>query len=94
MIVRIVKMSFKEDEIVNFLIVFKKQKEFISSFEGCTHLDLLRDKNNSNIFFTYSYWKDEKYLAIYKQSDFFKNIWSKVKLMFNEKPMAWSLEKV
>ena len=93
MITRIVKMSFKEDKVLDFLKVFEKQKEFIASFEGCTHLELLRDKNKPNSFFTYSHWKDEKYLELYRHSDFFKTIWSNVKLMFDEKPMAWSLEK-
>ena len=94
MIVRIVKMSFKDNEIENFLKVFQKQKEFISSFEGCTHLELLRDKNNTNTFFTYSHWKDESYLELYRKSDFFKNIWSNVKKMFNDKPLAWSLQSI
>ncbi len=86
-------MSFKEDKIENFLKTFEKQKEFIASFEGCTHLELLRDKNKKNTFFTYSHWQNENALELYRQSDFFKNIWSGVKLMFDEKPFAWSLEK-
>lgn len=94
MIVRIVKMTFKADEIDNFLEIFEKQKAFIANFEGCSHLELLRDKNNSTTFFTYSYWQDETYLDKYRQSDFFRNIWSTVKLKFDDKPMAWSLERL
>lgn len=86
-------MSFKEDKIEEFLYVFKNQKEFIASFEGCTHLELLKDKNNPSIFFTYSYWEDESFLELYRKSDFFKNIWSSVKVMFDDKPLAWSLNK-
>lgn len=94
MIVRIVKMTFKADEIDNFLELFEKQKAFIANFEGCSHLELLRDKNNSTTFFTYSYWQDETYLDKYRQSNFFRNIWSTVKLKFDDKPMAWSLERL
>jgi len=93
MIVRIVKMSFREEEIDSFIETFKLQKEFIADFEGCTHVELLRDKKQSNMFFTYSYWNDESYLELYRKSDFFVKIWSKVKLKFNAKPQAWSLER-
>lgn len=86
-------MTFKPEEIKSFLLVFEKQKEFIAGFEGCTHLELLNDKNNPNIYFTYSHWKDEYYLELYRESDFFRNIWSDVKLKFASKPEAWSLEK-
>tara|TARA_B110000908_G_C10117693_1_gene386133 strand:- start:286 stop:570 length:285 start_codon:yes stop_codon:yes gene_type:complete len=93
MITRIVKMTFKSQEIESFLAVFKKQKAFIASFDGCTHLELLRDKTNPNQFFTYSHWQDESYLELYRKSDFFRNIWSTVKLKFDGKPEAWSLER-
>jgi autoinducer 2-degrading protein len=93
MIIRIVKMSFNEDEIENFLQIFELQKTFIASFEGCSHLSLLKDKNAENVYFTYSYWEDEAALERYRNSEFFRNIWKEVKLKFNKEPEAWSLEK-
>ena len=93
MIVRIVKLTFKEEEVDSFLEIFQKQKEFIAGFEGCSKLELLRDKNQTNIFFTHSHWDDEAALERYRASDFFKDIWSGVKKKFNDKPLAWSLEK-
>ena len=93
MIVRIVKLTFKHEEISNFLDIFEQQKKFIAGFKGCSHISLLRDKTHSNLFFTYSHWKDEKALELYRESDFFQKIWSKVKLKFADKPQAWSLEK-
>ena len=94
MIVRIVKMSFAEDHIDTFLENFHSQKESIRHFEGCQLLELYRDKNYSNIFFTYSYWKTEDDLEHYRHSDLFKNIWAKTKPLFNAKPEAWSVDKV
>ncbi|MGB1019033.1 MAG: putative quinol monooxygenase [Chitinophagales bacterium] len=91
MITRIVKMHFRADEIESFLATFEKQKEFIAGFEGCSHLELLQDKNDNCHFFTYSHWKDESYLELYRKSDFFRGIWSVVKLKFDKKPEAWSL---
>ena len=93
MIVRIVKLTFKIEEVPIFLEIFEKQKKFIAGFEGCTHLTLLRDKKQANVYFTYSHWKNEAALEKYRESDFFKEIWSGVKLLFNDKPEAWSLEK-
>lgn len=93
MITRIVKMHFRADEIESFLEVFEKQKQFIAGFDGCTHVELLQDKNDKCQFFTYSHWKHENALELYRESDFFRNIWSGVKLKFDRKPEAWSLDK-
>ena len=94
MFIRIVKMSFNEDKIEQFLGNFKEHKEQIRHFKGCSLLELYRDRNNSNVFFTYSYWKTELDLEAYRQSDLFKNVWSKTKLMFNDAPQAWSVDKI
>lgn len=89
-----VKMSFHEKYINDFLINFEAHKTQIRNFKGCRFLELYRDKKNRNIFFTYSYWDSEKALDIYRESELFKNIWSKTKTMFNTKPEAWSLDKI
>lgn len=94
MLVRIVKMGFKEDKIAEFLKNFDGNKSEIRSFEGCEFLELYRDKDNTNRFFTYSYWKDEEALENYRNSQLFKDVWAKTKILFNEKPEAWSLDKV
>lgn len=93
MIIRIVRLTFKLEEINTFLEIFEQQKKFIADFEGCSHLTLLRDKELANVFFTYSHWKNEEALELYRKSDFFINIWSKVRLLFDDKPQAWTLEK-
>lgn len=94
MLVRIVKMEFKKEFIEAFLINFNENKEHIRNFKGCKFLELYRDKNNANIFFTYSYWNSETDLETYRQSDLFKNVWSKTKPLFNAKPEAWSVNKI
>lgn len=94
MFVRIVKMSFNEDKIDQFLDNFHQNKEKIRNFEGCLKLELYRDKKDKNIFFTYSYWNSEQDLENYRNSGLFKNVWAKTKLLFNKKPQAWSLDKI
>ena len=59
MFVRIVKMSFSEENIPEFLANFETKKQYIRNFDGCLFLELYRDKHNTNIFFTYSYWNTE-----------------------------------
>lgn len=94
MFVRIVKMGFDPSKVETFLKNFEANKAHIRAFDGCEFLELYRDKHNPNIFFTYSYWKDEKALENYRQSDLFKSIWAKTKPLFNTKPEAWSVDKI
>ena len=93
MFVRIVKMSFEADKIDLFLANFNENKENIRKSKGCELLELYRDKTNSNVFFTYSYWETENDLENYRNSELFKKVWSKTKILFNDKPQAWSVDK-
>lgn len=94
MFVRIVKMSFDKNKIDEFLNNFHQVKEKIRAFEGCQFLELYQDKENTNIFFTYSYWNTEQDLNNYRKSNLFINVWSKTKTLFNAKPEAWSVNKI
>ena len=94
MLVRIVKMSFSEVYIEEFLTNFDLIKERIRNFKGCSNLELYRDKNHPNIFFTYSYWDSEADLENYRHSNLFKEVWANTKTFFNDKPQAWSVDKV
>jgi heme-degrading monooxygenase HmoA len=94
MFIRIVKLSFHEENIPAFLENFKIIKERIRSAPGNRLLELYQDKNNKNIFFTYSYWETEQDLENYRTSDFFSEVWSFTKKLFNDKPQAWSVDKL
>ena len=94
MLVRIVKLSLEPSKIEEFLSNFESQKEHIRGFSGCEFLELYRDKHNTNVFFTYSYWQTETDLENYRHSNLFKGIWAKTKPMFNGKPEAWSVDKL
>lgn len=94
MFVRIVKMSFDNTKIEAFLNDFHQIKDKIRAFKGCQFLELYQDKENTNIFFTYSYWNTEQDLNNYRKSDLFINVWAKTKTLFNAKPEAWSVNKL
>ena len=94
MFVRIVKMNFKEDKIDDFINNFNNNKDKIRNTRGCKLLELYRDKTNPTVFFTYSYWDTELDLENYRNSQLFKNVWDITKLLFKDKPEAWSVDKV
>ena len=74
--------------------IFKTNKDIITTFDGCHSVELLRDINTQNIFFTYSTWDSENSLNRYRESNTFKDIWSKTKPLFSNKAKAWSLEEI
>ncbi len=92
--VRIVKMEFQPEKITEFITNFKSVKEKIRHTKGCLLLEMYRDKTNPNIFFTYSYWRNETDLENYRKSDLFQSVWAKTKPLFNAKPLAWSVDKI
>lgn len=87
-------MSFEPSKIDAFLANFEAKKHHIRNFDGCEFLELYRDKNNPNLFFTYSYWNDENDLERYRNSALFKEVWAETKVLFNDRPEAWSVDKV
>lgn len=94
MIVRIVQMNFRSDEVEQFVTLFQERKETIKKFKGCIHLELLQDCDNPTIFFTYSHWESVEDLDKYRFSEFFKETWTLTKALFTEKARAQSLKSI
>ena len=94
MLIRIVRMTFREDKVEEFLEIFNRSKYQIRAFEGCLHLEFLRDKNAPNIMLTYSHWASEQHLNTYRDSLLFKTTWAATKALFADKPMAFSSEQM
>ena len=94
MIRRIVKMTFENSKIPDFLESFNKNRVAIRNFQGCQHLELWRDVKEENVFFTYSIWESEEDLNAYRHSELFQGVWKLTKSMFSEKASAWSMNKV
>jgi len=92
MIKRIVRMSFHEEKVPQFLDIFNQSKEKIANFEGCLALNLYQDVTQKNVFYTVSWWENEKSLENYRNSDLFYTTWQKTKVLFNDKPLAFSLQ--
>jgi len=95
MLVRIVKMEFKPEEVANFIQLFEERKEKIRSFPGCNYLELLQGTDaNTTVFMTYSYWDSEDDLNNYRYSDYFAETWKLTKAMFSKRAEALSTQKL
>jgi len=94
MIVRIVKLTLEKENIASFEGIFEATKDTIRNTEGCSLLELYQDVTNPAVFFTYSHWESEQHLEAYRTSAFFKNVWGKTKVLFDQKPEAWSVQKI
>ena len=87
-------MEFKSDKVETFMSIFQENKSEIAAQEGCYGVKLLQDIHDSNVFFTYSKWKSQAHLDQYRKTDFFKGIWAQTKVLFCNKPVAWSVQEI
>ncbi|HEY0262023.1 MAG TPA: antibiotic biosynthesis monooxygenase family protein [Chitinophagales bacterium] len=94
MITRLVKMTFRKEEIEQFKNIFAEKKAFITAFSGCEKVNLFQDKNDERIFFTISIWQSEEALENYRHSELFRETWAATKVLFDDKPEAWSIDIV
>jgi quinol monooxygenase YgiN len=92
MVTRIVQMTFEPENIPSFERIFEANKDAIRGFPGCTHLELLRETANPGVFFTFSRWESENALEAYRNSEFFRGVWAQTRVLFAEKPRAWTLD--
>lgn len=91
---RVVKMTFREDQVEAFKELYFENCPRIAASAGCREVRLFRDQHEPNTFFTISQWVSPEALEAYRNSDLFRIVWQRTKAMFSGKPEAWSLEEV
>lgn len=94
MLIRIVRMTFQPGKTANFLEIFRQSQPLIRAFEGCLHVELLQDAGNPLIYSTLSHWRDAEALENYRQSELFRTTWAETKILFADKPQAFSLKRM
>lgn len=94
MLIRIVRMTFREDKLNEFQAIFDRSKQLIRAFPGNHQLDLLRDSDQPNIRITYSLWESADALEAYRRSELFRTTWATTKVLFAAPPLAFSAEKL
>lgn len=85
-------MTFRPEEVDNFIAIFNASSSQIRAFPGCLHLELWRGKRKENVLFTFSRWESEDALENYRHSELFRSTWAKTKPLFAEKAGAWSVD--
>jgi len=93
MIIRIVRMHFTEAGVEEFLQIFDHHKTAIRNFPGCSHLQLLKDVDDSTTYTTLSHWDKRESLESYRKSELFGEVWRRVKTLFSGRSQAFSLER-
>jgi heme-degrading monooxygenase HmoA len=91
MITRFVKLTFKEDKIEDFIKIWNESRNKIAAFYGCNFVEMHQARVPDNVCFTHSVWESEEALNAYRHSELFQNTWAKTKVLFNDRPEAWSL---
>ena len=91
MIIRIVRMHFTQAGVNEFLEIFNTNRSAIANFEGCAHLELLRDLDDGLVYTTVSHWQDTESLERYRKSELFASVWGRVKTLFAERTQAYSM---
>ncbi len=94
MIKRIVRLQFKTEHVPAFLAIFEESKNKIRHFPGCQHLELLQEAGQEAIFCTFSRWDSLEALENYRHSELFIGTWARTKVLFSDKPQAWSFEEI
>jgi len=92
MIIRFVEMTFRPDSVAEFLEMFDTVADRIRQSRGCHALSLLSSVEHEGVFVTYSVWDDEECLHGYRNSDFFRETWTRTRKFFSAPPRARSYE--
>jgi heme-degrading monooxygenase HmoA len=91
---RVVYMKFKPELTVTFEEIFRSKVMDICAMPGCRGVELYEDINDSSVRITYSLWDSPADLDAYRSSSFFKEVWSKTKVLFAAAPQAYTMRLI
>jgi heme-degrading monooxygenase HmoA len=87
-------MTFRPGTEADFQQVFRESQPVIKTFNGCIDVNGFGDVANPQVYFTISQWESEEALNNYRNSEFFKQTWTKTKVLFESKAEAWTLNMI
>lgn len=93
MTIRLVKMTFRPEEVARFQELFQGWAPRIRNSPGCRYLELWHDKEDQRVFFTHSHWDGPDDLEAYRRSAVFADVWPVVKALFDAPAEAWSVDR-
>nr|WP_205504380.1 antibiotic biosynthesis monooxygenase family protein [Rufibacter sp. SYSU D00308] len=92
MLIRVVRMTFREKKVPDFLDLFRASRDKNSAFPGCRSLELLQDYHLPHVYSTYSQWDSDEALNNYRKSELFGSVWKPTKAMFAEPAQTFSFK--
>lgn len=92
MIIRLVRMRFRPDQVERFLALYEQAHPIIAGQPGCRSVLLVRQLDDPAAFATWSVWDDAAALDAYRRSAFFRGFWPDVKALFRAPAEAVSFE--
>ena len=94
MLIRLVRMYFRPDEVERFLTMYEQTRPIIASQPGCRSVQLVRQIDDPAAFATWSIWDDQAALDAYRRSEFFRSFWPEVRALFRAPAEAVSFEQI
>jgi hypothetical protein len=90
MLVRVVQLRIRPEEVPLFCRLFEDHCQAIRANPGCLALELLQEEGSPGSLATLSRWQSEDALNHYRNSTFFRTLWSQVKPLFSAPAQAFS----
>lgn len=90
MVLRIVKMEFEAGRVNEFDALFSRVQAQIEASPGCLGVQVVAGTEHPHVRTTLSWWDGPEYLAAYRQSSLFADVWPQTKVLFSAPPVAWS----
>jgi Uncharacterized enzyme involved in biosynthesis of extracellular polysaccharides len=90
MIVRIVHLHIKKDQLTAFIAFFETKRALIFRQPGCLFLSMLQGAEDEQAVTTYSHWENVEALNNYRHSPLFGEIWPYTKSVMDQPPVAQS----
>lgn len=87
-------MVFQPGQSGTFEQIFLTTRDRIQSSPGCVSVDLWKDLKQPDTYMTYSIWHAEADLNRYRDSELFKETWSRVKPLFSAPAEVHTMEKI
>lgn len=94
MLIRLVRMHFRPEAVDAFLALYATARPIITSQPGCFSVQLVRERDDSAAFATWSTWADAAALDAYRASAFFRGFWPQVRVLFRQPAEVVSYEIV
>ncbi len=94
MILRVVKLKVDPRKMEAFQLFMENLHDEKLRLNGCLHFDFFNERQNPNIFYSYTIWEHEKFLKQYKKTDLFKEVVQTLRELCIDEPQAWTIQNV